>query len=396
MEREKEFRADACLILSYGGPEREEEVGPFLDRLLAGKPIRPERRAAVEEKYRFFSGKSPLNGEIRRFTADLAVCLAEIGEKKGRSLPVYAGNLYAAPLLDDALTRLAADGRRRIRVFIAGAFGSPSSCLRYRAALTEALRRFERSCSESQNSLPDWRFSFVEPFFDNPLFRRAAADSLLSGYAQLLLEQGFSDNSNKNEIFVLFSAHALPLAESEGAFYERQLLSVCESVAAVTGLGQRRQGISSDDLGQNCGQNFGQNLEQTSGERNLSGWNLVYQSRSGRPDQPWNVPEIGEFLKLLKEKAPFIKKVLLVPIGFFFENMETVGDLDREFALLCADCGIGYHRASAVGNTPEAVRMAAQLLTEGPAAGVRLDSLDACTDCRLRCKNGKQGNIATF
>lgn len=380
MEREKEFRADACLILSYGGPEREEEVGPFLDRLLAGKPVRPERRAAVEEKYRFFSGKSPLNGEIRRFKADLTACLAEMGEKIGRKLPVYTGNLYAAPLLDDALTRLADDGRRRIRVLIAGAFGSPSACLRYRAALAEAILRFERSCSEAQKSLPDWRFSFVEPFFDNPLFRRAAADTLLSGYAHLLLEQGFSEESDKNEIFVLFSAHALPLAESEGAFYERQLLSVCESVAAATGLGERWEG----------------NSGQTPGERNLSGWNLVYQSRSGRPDQPWSGPEIGEFLILLKEKAPLIKNVLLVPIGFFFENMETVGDLDREFANQCVSCGVGYYRASALGNTQEAVRMAAELLTEDPASGRGRDSLDACTDCQLRCKNGKCENIATF
>ena len=128
-------------------------------------------------------------------------------------------------------------------------------------------------------------------------------------------------------------------------------------------------------------------------------WNLVYQSRSGRPAQPWSEPSIGDFLRQIRGVFPEIRNILVVPIGFFFENMETVGDLDKDFAEICAENGVRYWRAEAVGNTFQAVCLAANLLTEGPNDAFCADFNDskeefgrigACSTCELRCKSEKK------
>ena len=353
------------------------------------------------------------------------------------SIPfVYAGNLYAEPLLDDVLAQIAADGRQNIRVLITHAFGTPTGCLRYRRALAEAVERLERQWMLAEKPAQNWRFSFVEPFFDSPRFYRAVADTLLNAGAQLRLEQGFTARSGENRsseesVFVLFSAHALPADESAKSGYEAQLLSVCEKVAAASGLRERwspgfapesdvilpthslKHSIPRLPAG-NGGlvdrtteklkwnrytQTTTQKTAQTTAFDDSWRWNLVYQSRSGRPAQPWSEPSIGDFLRQIRGVFPEIRNILVVPIGFFFENMETVGDLDKDFAEICAENGVRYWRAEAVGNTFQAVCLAANLLTEGPNDAFCADFNDskeefgrigACSTCELRCKSEKK------
>src|SRR4030095_5663695 len=97
---------DAILILSFGGPEGMDEVMPFLENVLRGKNVPPERMRAVARHYELFDGVSPINSQNRHLSAALEKELNE----RGPALPIYWGNRNWHPMLSDALRRMADDG----------------------------------------------------------------------------------------------------------------------------------------------------------------------------------------------------------------------------------------------------------------------------------------------
>ena len=93
------------------------------------------------------------------------------------------------------------------------------------------------------------------------------------------------------------------------------------------------------------------------------GSDLVFQSRSGPPSQPWLEPEIRDFLRQLSAGGG-TRDVVIVPIGFLAENFEVVYDLDVEVCELCEELGINMVRAAVVGSHPRFVRMIRELIEE--------------------------------
>jgi len=75
---------DAILLLSFGGPEKPEDVVPFLENVTRGRGIPRERLEQVGEHYFLFGGKSPINDQNRALLAALEQDLAE----EGLDLPV--------------------------------------------------------------------------------------------------------------------------------------------------------------------------------------------------------------------------------------------------------------------------------------------------------------------
>jgi protoporphyrin/coproporphyrin ferrochelatase len=120
---------DAILVTSFGGPERPEDVMPFLENVLRGKNVPRERMLAVAEHYYHFGGKSPINDQNRQLIAALEAELAQ----HGPHLPIYWGNRNWHPMLTDTLCQMKADGVRRALAFVTSAYSSYSSCRRYRA-----------------------------------------------------------------------------------------------------------------------------------------------------------------------------------------------------------------------------------------------------------------------
>ncbi|NQU22821.1 MAG: ferrochelatase, partial [Candidatus Nealsonbacteria bacterium] len=100
---------DAIILASYGGPERPEDVIPFLENVVRGRRVPKERLLAVAEHYQLFDGVSPINAQNR---ALLAALLSELNAN-GPALPVYWGNRHWHPLLGDTLRQMADDGVRR-------------------------------------------------------------------------------------------------------------------------------------------------------------------------------------------------------------------------------------------------------------------------------------------
>src|ERR1700760_1746566 len=111
---------DALLVVSFGGPEKREDVIPFLENVLRGRGVPHERMLEVAEHYYHFDGRSPINDQNKELIAALEREFAGHGEK----LPIYWGNRNWYPLLPETLKQMQADGIRRAAAFVTSAFGS--------------------------------------------------------------------------------------------------------------------------------------------------------------------------------------------------------------------------------------------------------------------------------
>ena len=106
-------------------------------------------------------------------------------------------------------------------------------------------------------------------------------------------------------------------------------------------------------------------------------WQLVYQSRSGRPSQPWLEPDICDHLADLKQQN--VRDVVVMPVGFLSDHMEVLFDLDEEAQGKATELGLNMVRAKSVGTHPAFIGMLRKLIEE------RL------TDSPVRCAIGNYG-----
>src|SRR6202158_3732470 len=104
---------DAVLILSFGGPEKPDEVIPFLENVLRGKNVPRERMLEVAEHYYRFGGKSPINDQNRALIHALTPTIP---------LPIYWGNRNWHPLLSDTVRRMRDDGIHHALAFVTSAY----------------------------------------------------------------------------------------------------------------------------------------------------------------------------------------------------------------------------------------------------------------------------------
>ena len=91
-------------------------------------------------------------------------------------------------------------------------------------------------------------------------------------------------------------------------------------------------------------------------------WELIYQSRSGSPHQPWLEPDICDRIRELHQEG--VTDVVLIPVGFISDHMEVLFDLDTEALELCEELGLRAHRLPTVGTHPEFVAMIVELIRE--------------------------------
>src|ERR1043166_6480264 len=112
-------RYDAFLLVSFGGPEKHEDVIPFLENVVRGRNVPRERLAEVAEHYYHFDGFSPINDHCRQLIEALRSRLP---------LPVYWGNRNWHPMLRDTILQMRDDGIRNAVALATSAFGAYSGC----------------------------------------------------------------------------------------------------------------------------------------------------------------------------------------------------------------------------------------------------------------------------
>lgn len=331
---------DAVLVVSFGGPDGPDDVLPFLENVLRGRNVPRERMLEVAEHYYHFGGRSPINDQNRALIAALEKELAEHGPK----LPIYWGNRNWHPLLADTLRKMATDGIRRALAFVTSAYSSYSSCRQYRENIAAAQAEVGPAAPQIDK---------LRAFFNHPRFIESMIDRTRSALELVPIDR-------RNDAELIFTAHSIPVAMATGSRYEEQLHEASRLVA---------EGV----------------------ERNR--WSLVYQSRSGPPQQPWLEPDIGDFIKARHAQSPW-SNIVIVPIGFISDHLEIVYDLDTEVRRLCDSLGINLVRAATVGTHPRFVRMIRELIDERvqgaekrPAAGNLGASPDICPeDCCIGTK----------
>lgn len=301
---------DGLILVSFGGPERREDVLPFLAHVLQGKPASPGRLQEVAEHYYHFGGVSPLNDQCRQLLAALA---AEL-RAAGRHLPLYWGNRHWHPFLTDTVRQMARDGVRRALAFVPSAYSSYVGCRQYR----EDIERARAAVGAAAPAIDK-----VRPFFNHPRFIAAFAARVREALAQV-------PTARHASTLLLFTAHSIPTSMAQGCDYERQLR---ETMALV----RRHVGPLAAEL--------------------------AFQSRSGPASQPWLEPDLLDHLRAVRGSGQY-SDVVLVPVGFLSDHMEVCYDLDRQAAQLGRDLGLHVVRAGTPGVHPEFVTMVAELIDE--------------------------------
>ena len=231
---------DAVLVVSFGGPEGVDDVAPFLENVLRGRPVPPQRMQQVAAHYLELGGVSPINGQNRALVEALGRALDERPQK----LPGVLGQPQLASLSrrrGPGAWRQTGSGRR-----------PPSSPrpTRPTAAAGSTSRTWPGLGAEAGPGAPE--LVKLRPYFNHPGFVEPLADGLRAARA----EAG-------PDAPVLMSAHSIPSAMAATCDYESHWPKPLDWSPSAAGVPPEQ-------------------------------WSLVYQSRSGPPQQPWLGPDIND------------------------------------------------------------------------------------------------------
>jgi ferrochelatase len=310
---------DAILLVSFGGPERAEDVVPFLENVTRGRGIPRERLAEVGQHYYGFGGRSPINDQCRSLLRALRTEL----DRRGIDRPLYWGNRNWDPYLGDAIAEIETDGHRRVVAITTSAYPSYSSCRQYRENLYDAVQGTQV------------RLDKIRHYAHHPGFVSASIGATLRAVDQL----GESGHGTR----LVFVTHAIPTAmavssgppprSSEGGYVDWHRVVAAEVA------------------------------RQVAAQREVDPhWDLVFCSRSGPPTQPWTEPDVNDHLERLS--AAGTPSVVLIPIGFVSDHMEVIYDLDTEAADTARKLGLPFARAATAGTDPAFVAALVDLIVE--------------------------------
>jgi protoporphyrin/coproporphyrin ferrochelatase len=309
---------DAVLLIAFGGPLGPADVRPFLANVLRGRRVAPERVEEVAHHYELFGGVSPITA-LTRAQAD---GLAQRLEAGGLHLPVYVGMRNWHPFLADTLAGMSRAGVRRAIGFIAAAHRSYSSCLQYKENVRDARAAI------AEQGLNDVEITYAGDWHTHPGFIEASSMNVEEALARL-------PDAVRGRATLVFTAHSIPASMAARYPYQEQYNEtaalIAERVRARSGLARPAE--------------------------------TVYQSRSGRPQDPWLGPDVCEFLRQRKAGGA-IEAAVIVPAGFVCDHIEVLYDLDTEAAALCEELALPMVRARAVNDHPAFLDMMADVVRQ--------------------------------
>jgi protoporphyrin/coproporphyrin ferrochelatase len=297
----------AVLLIAFGGPTSPEEIQPFLARVTQGIDIPPHRLEEVAHHYQAAGGRSPLN----EITGRQARALRELLRGHGVDLPVYIGMRNAPPFLVDTLRQMAADGVQRALGFILSSHQTEASWDRYQKNVADARLEIGRDAPE---------IDYCAGWHDHTLFIQSWAELLQASFAGI-------PGEHHRVTPIIFTAHSVPISMADRSPYVEQLQTTARLVA--------------DKLGH-------------------QNWSIGYQSRSGKPGDPWLEPDINTVIRTLATDG--VTDVVVAPIGFVCEHVEVLYDLDIEAKKTAAQAGMKLHRAACPNDHPTFIQMMADVL----------------------------------
>ena len=316
------------LLLNLGGPDSTEAVKPFLYNLFSDREIirlgprflqKPlarliaRRRAGkAEGYYRQIGGASPLG----RITDAQAEALEKALNHGGSKFRVYVGMRYWHPFITDAVKEITGEGVTELialPLFPQHSTATTGSCFNELARAADALKG-------------KMDISYIQSYPLHPKYIQALSETISDGLSRFT-------GVDRKEISILFSAHALPQKfVDEGDPYVDQIKATIEAV---------------------------------SHELKLESWSLSFQSRSG--PVKWTCPETEETIKKLAAEG--VKNLLIVPVSFVSDHVETLYEMDILYKKLGSELGIRVERARSLNSSPAFIEALADIVLDAATGG---------------------------
>ena len=334
------------VLLNLGRPERIQDVGPFLYNLFADpeiirlpipqlqKPlawlISTLRSRKSQEAYRSIGGGSPL----RRITDQQARELQSLLRQREVNATTYVAMRYWHPFTESAVADIKADEIDQVVVLpLYPHFSISTSGSSFREL--QRLRQGDPNFAK----LP---LRAIRSWHDHPGYLQAMAQ---------LMAREIDACVDPSSAHVFFSAHGVPKSyvEEAGDPYQKEIESCAELIM------------------------------KTLGRDNP--WTLAYQSRVGPVE--WLQPYTEEALEELGEKG--VKELVVVPISFVSEHIETLEEIDIEYREIATEAGVSnFRRVPALDTDPTFIASLADLV-ETSLAGPEVD-LDEAAALPARTK----------
>ncbi|MEE9613991.1 MAG: ferrochelatase [Thermodesulfobacteriota bacterium] len=303
-------KTKGVLLLAFGGAESLEDVEPFLKNILKGRPVTPEMVEKARERYRKIGGGSPLLEITRAQAAALESRLNEGGRDNYR---VYVGMRFWHPYIKEAVREMWGDGIEEAVAIVMAPHSSRAATGGYLYDLDAALK--------TTAGVPE--MSFPEDWHTHPAYIDAVAEKMEEAIEE------FPEKPKKEGLLVIFSAHSLPLSMLKGDPYLKKLEGTIEELIKQVPLPYR----------------------------------LAYQSKSGGPVE-WLGPEVEEVIA--KAKGEGRKGVLVVPLSFVSDHVETLYDIDVVFKEAAEACGLSFFRSGSLNTSPRFIELLAGLVETHP------------------------------
>lgn len=324
----------AVVLFNLGGPDDIPSVEPFLVNLfsdreiielpggalmqpLMARLIAKMRGPGVRRNYETIGGGSPQ----LRITRAQAVALEErLNVGRGPEFRVFIAMRYSRPSSEDALEAIAAAGIRRIVTLTLFPHYS-------RATTGSSRNEFDRALAQPRWKAHGFEVSHIDSYYDDPMYLDAMTDTVREAWATI-------PPANRDRTVILFSAHGLPQKfVDEGDPY------VGHTQATRRGILERLRLPN----------------------RHL----LAYQSRTG--PVKWLSPGTEEVIEELGREG--VKDLLIVPLSFVSDHIETLYEVDQLFADTARAAGItGYYRPKALNDNPVFIEALAGLVVRHTAA----------------------------
>ena len=317
------------MLLGFGGPDSIESVQPFMCNLMGRVPS-PELVDRICGNYEAIGGRSPLAGIASAIGEELHARLGVLGH----DVPVRVGMRYWHPYIADSLDELAALGCVRIVTASLSPFESKVASGAYRDAMEEALLADDLGGLE-----------VVE----------APLASSLPEFAQFLAEStevALGTLPDPTGAFVAFTAHSLPESDLvDDDPYVAGLQATASAVATRLGWEPGATGAGGGVLG---------GFEAFGSVEGAQPWLMVYQSKGARPGA-WLGPSLDELIEALGHAG--VGSLVVCPIGFMTDHMETLFDLDTVAAVKAAEAGVAFVRAPVPNADPLVVDALAEAVS---------------------------------
>jgi protoporphyrin/coproporphyrin ferrochelatase len=347
------------LLLNLGGPDKLEDVRPFLYNLFADPEIirlpSPLLQAPLawlistlrsdksRENYKKIGGGSPL----RRITEAQADAMRDRLQEMGHEVSVYVGMRYWHPFTEEAIGQIKRDKIEKVVVFpMYPQFSISTSGSSFR--LLEALW-------QNDPDLQQVEYTVIPSWYDFPRYLQAMAQ---------LIGQRIDDTDDPASAHIFFSAHGVPVSyvEEAGDPYQQQM----EDCTAA--------------------------IMQTLNRPNA--YTLAYQSRVGPVE--WLQPYTEEAIVELAEKG--IEELVVVPISFVSEHIETLQEIDMEYREIAEEAGIRtFARVPAPDTDPTFIQALADLVIQalnGPQIAFA-DTVRPAANTKMYPQEGWQWGITS-